>query len=57
MSQDQYNVARPGLSNDAVMYRLPGSVNGVNGTFEIGVRPSVSGDTEVIVHRFFRPNP
>ncbi|MBB5020682.1 hypothetical protein HNQ59_004007 [Chitinivorax tropicus] len=27
----------------------------VEGTFEIGVRPSVSGRTEVITHRFFRP--
>jgi hypothetical protein len=46
-----------GLSNDSIMYRLPGSVNGVKGTFEIGVRPSVSGNMEVIMHRFFRPNP
>jgi len=27
------------------------------GTFEIGVRPSVSGNTEVIMHRVFRPDP
>jgi len=27
------------------------------GTFEIGVRPSPSGRTEVITHRFFRPDP
>ena len=52
-----FNTAKAGLSNDSVMYRLPGSVNGVEGTFEIGVRPSVSGNTEVIMHRFFRPNP
>ena len=44
------------MGNDAVMYRLPGSVNGVSGTFEIGVRSSVSGNTEIIMHRFFRPN-
>jgi hypothetical protein len=25
--------------------------------FEIGVRPSASGNTEVIMHRFFRPDP
>jgi hypothetical protein len=30
------------------MYRALGSVNGKAGTFEIGVRPSVSGKTEVI---------
>jgi len=52
-----WRTPKPGLSNDSVMYRLPGSVNGVEGTFEIGVRPSVSGNTEVIMHRFFRPNP
>ncbi len=52
-----WRTAKPGLSNDSIMYRLPGSVNGVEGSFEIGVRPSVSGNTEVINHRFFRPNP
>ncbi|MBI2570545.1 MAG: hypothetical protein HYV63_26385, partial [Candidatus Schekmanbacteria bacterium] len=57
VTPDFYNVARPGLSTDAAMYRFPGSVNGVSGTFEIGVRPSVSGNTELIMHRFFRPNP
>jgi hypothetical protein len=51
-----YRVGRPGLSNDAVMYRMPGTVNGVEGVFEIGVRRSVTGNTEVIMHRFFRPN-
>jgi hypothetical protein len=57
VTPNYYNVARPGLGNDAVMYQLPGSVNGANGMFEIGVRPSVSGNTEVIMHRFFNPNP
>jgi len=62
-----YRVPRPGLATDGVMYRLPGSItvpgdvpgvpNVINGTYEIGVRPSVSGNTEVIMHRFFRPNP
>jgi hypothetical protein len=28
----------------------------VEGVFEIGVRPSASNRTEVIIHRFFRPN-
>jgi RHS repeat-associated protein len=28
----------------------------IDGTYEIGVRPSDSGRTEVIVHRFFRPD-
>lgn len=52
-----WRTPKTGLGNDSIMYRLPGSVNGVEGTFEIGVRPSVSGNTEVIMHRFFRPNP
>jgi RHS repeat-associated protein len=52
-----FKVDRQGLSNDSIMYRTPGSINGVSGTFEIGVRPSVSGRNEVIMHRFFRPNP
>jgi RHS repeat-associated protein len=28
----------------------------VEGVYEIGIRPSASGRTEVIIHRFFRPN-
>jgi RHS repeat-associated protein len=28
----------------------------MHGTYEIGVRPSASGQTEVITHRFFRPD-
>ncbi len=52
-----FNVAKPGLSKDAIMYRLEGSINGTSGIFEIGARPSISGNTEVIIHRFFRPNP
>jgi hypothetical protein len=51
-----YNVASPLLSNDAVMYELRGSINGVEGTFQIGTRPSVSGNTELIMHRFFSPD-
>lgn len=42
------------ISNDYVLYTQRGSLNGASGTFEIGVRPSASGRTEVIVHRFFR---
>jgi RHS repeat-associated protein len=58
VTPNYYSVARPGLSSDAVMYRFPGSVNRfMNGVFEIGVRPSVSGNTEVIMHRFFNTNP
>src|SRR3989442_13493531 len=44
---------RPGLGNATVMYRFPGNVNAANGMFEIDVRSSVSGNTEVIMHLFF----
>jgi hypothetical protein len=57
VTPNYFNLARPGLSNNGVLYQLPGSVNGTNGMFEIGVRPSASGNTEVIMHRFFDPNP
>ena len=52
-----YTIPKPGLSNTGILYELPGYVNGTSGTFEIGVRPSISGNTEVITHRFFRPGP
>jgi hypothetical protein len=48
---------RANLSNDSVPYRLPGEINGRSGTYEIFARPSASGRTEVITHRFFRPGP
>ena len=44
------------ISENYVLYSQRGTINGVNGTFEIGVRPSVSGGTETIMHRFFRPD-
>jgi RHS repeat-associated protein len=44
------------VSNDYVLYTKPGSINGVDGTFQIGVRPSRSGRIEVITHRFFKPS-
>jgi hypothetical protein len=50
-----FNQARPGLTNDSIQYRLPGSINGQDGTYEIFTRPSASGRTEVITHRFFNP--
>jgi RHS repeat-associated protein len=46
----------PLLSNDSIQYRLSGSLNGVSGTYEIFTRPSWSGHTEIIMHRFFRPD-
>jgi hypothetical protein len=44
------------ISDDYVLYTQRGFVNGRAGTFEIGVRPSASGRTEVITHRFFNPD-
>jgi RHS repeat-associated protein len=44
------------VSDSYVTYTQRGSINGAEGTFEIGVRPSASGRTEVITHRFFRPD-
>jgi RHS repeat-associated protein len=52
-----FNQARPGLSNDSIQYRLGGEINGRRGTYEIFTRPSRSGRTEVITHRFFHPDP
>jgi hypothetical protein len=51
-----FNQAKPGLGADSIQYRMPGVVNGKEGVFEIFTRPSLSGRTEVIMHRFFRPN-
>ena len=55
-TRNAYPKARHGLSNDMVKYLLPGRVNGRDGVFEIFTRPSTSGNTEVIMHRFFRPD-
>ena len=50
-----FNKPRPLMSNDSIQYGLPGSINNRPGTFEIFTRPSVSGRTEVVQHRFFQP--
>jgi hypothetical protein len=52
---EYYSKARPLLSSDSVQYRLPGTIDGTEGMYEIFTRPSVSGQTELIMHRFFRP--
>jgi hypothetical protein len=44
------------VSKDYVLYELRGKLNGVEGTYEIGARPSKSGRNEVITHRFFDKN-
>ena len=43
-------------SEDYIVYELRGVLNSRPGTYDIGVRPSASGRTEVIVHRFFKPD-
>jgi RHS repeat-associated protein len=53
---DYFNKVRPNLDNDSIQYRLSGEVRGKSGTFEIFTRPSTSGHTELIIHRFFRPD-
>lgn len=53
---DFWRVDRPGLSNDSAHYTLEGSINGRDGIYEIFTRPSNTGQTEVINHRFFRPS-
>ena len=45
------------VSPSYVTYAQRGTLNGVSGTYEIGVEPSASGTVEVIKHRFFRPDP
>ena len=50
-----FNKAKANLSDDSIQYRLSGEINGKPGTFEIFTRPSVSGRSELITHRFFRP--
>ena len=55
ITPNYFNVAKSGLSNTNILYKYPGTVNGTKGFFEIGVRPSVSSRTEVIMHRFFNP--
>lgn len=44
------------VSDDYILYTKPGNLNGRSGVYEIGVRPSTSGRTEVITHRFFNPD-
>jgi hypothetical protein len=50
-----FNKAAPLLSNDSINYTLPGSINGVEGDYQIFARPSISGRAELIMHRFFMP--
>ncbi len=47
---------RQTISSNYVLYSQRGYINNTAGVFEIGVRPSASGRTEIVVHRFFRPD-
>lgn len=44
------------VSDKYHLYTKPGTLNGRSGVYEIGVKPSASGKTEVITHRFFNPS-
>lgn len=56
VTPDYFNKPKANLSNDSIQYKLPGVLNGKEGVYEIFTRPSVSGRTELVMHRFFRPN-
>lgn len=45
---DFFKELRRGLSNDSIQYRLAGEINDRPGSYEIFVRPALSGRTEVI---------
>jgi hypothetical protein len=44
------------ISDNYTLYTRPGTLNGASGEYQIGVRTSASGRTEVIIHRFFKPD-
>lgn len=56
MADDVFAGTRTVVSDDYVLYTRRGVANGRSGTYEIGVRPSESGRTEVITHWFFNPD-
>lgn len=45
---------RTEITPNYTLYTRPGTVNGVSGTYEIGV--TRTGSIEIIEHRFFRPD-
>lgn len=56
MNPNYFTKPKANLGNDSIQYRLPGELNGRSGVYEIFTRPSTSGRTELIMHRFFRPD-
>lgn len=57
LNENIFKGDRTVISDNCVQYSQRGSLNGRAGTYEIGVKPFVSGRIEVITHRFFRPDP
>jgi hypothetical protein len=56
VNPNYFTKPRPNLGSDSIQYRLPGEINGRSGVYEIFTRPSVSRRTELVTHRFFRPD-
>lgn len=54
LAENYFKSDKANLSNNSIQYRLNGSLNGTDGTFELFTRPSTSGRTELIMHEFFR---
>ncbi len=54
-ASNYFNQSRAGYSNDSIRYSLSGSINGEPGSYEIFTRPSITGRSELIMHRAFRP--
>jgi hypothetical protein len=55
VNPNYFTKSKGNLGSDSIQYRLPGQVNGRSGVYEIFTRPSASGRTELVMHRFFRP--
>ena len=53
---DFWKTSRNHLTNTSHNYSLRGTINGVDGIFEVFTRPSISGKVELIMHKFFRRN-
>lgn len=45
------------VNGSYVQYTMRGTINGYEGTYQIGVEVSNSGRTETITHWFFKPDP
>lgn len=52
--QEVLSVTPRVVSPNYLQYELRGTLNGVKGTYEIGVRPT--GNTQIITHEFFKPD-